>query len=85
VSATKDAKHKTVIDCLDVSYKEQLHIVGRLDFNTTGLVLLTNDGRWSRQLTSPENKVAKVYKVTLENSINPKLIEEFEKGNVWAF
>ena len=47
VSATKDDQHKTVIDLLDYSFKGQLHIVGRLDLNTSGLLLLTNDSRWS--------------------------------------
>lgn len=69
VSATVDKKNKTVIDLLDFDYKEQLHIVGRLDFNSTGLLLLSNDGAWSRDLTSPEGKVAKRYTVGLENAI----------------
>lgn len=69
VSATTDKKNKTVIDLLDFDYKEQLHIVGRLDFNSTGLLLLSNDGAWSRDLTSPEGKVAKLYTVSLENPI----------------
>lgn len=80
VSATKDTEHTTVIDLLDVPAKDELHIVGRLDFNTTGLLLLTNDGRWSRQLTSPDNKVSKVYHVTLEKTINPDLVGIFSQG-----
>ncbi|WP_461519792.1 pseudouridine synthase, partial [Porticoccus sp.] len=44
VSATKDPKHTTVLDLIQHPQKNELHIVGRLDFNTTGLVLLTNDG-----------------------------------------
>lgn len=48
VSATVDDKHKTVIDLLEQNDKASLHIVGRLDLNTSGLVLLTNDGRWSK-------------------------------------
>jgi len=82
VSATKDDKHRTVIDLLDggrvladtnadrQTYdKHSLHIVGRLDFNTTGLVLLTNDGRWSSGLTEPVKKVSKRYRVTLEKAV----------------
>ena len=73
VCATKDDKHKTVIDLLkghfDESIISSLHIVGRLDLNTSGLVLLTNDSRWSEKLTSPAYKVAKCYHVTLANPI----------------
>ena len=61
VSATQDTKHKTVIDLLNRADKTDFHIVGRLDLNTSGLVLLTNDGLWSRQLTSPDSNVEKRY------------------------
>ena len=50
VSATYDKKNKTVIDVISHPHKKQFHIAGRLDFNTTGLILLTNDGYWSRRL-----------------------------------
>jgi len=84
VCATKDDKHKTVIDLLGESYtsdeKSSLHIVGRLDLNTSGLVLLTNDSRWSEQLTSPKSKVPKHYLVTLENPLSEQYIHAFAKG-----
>lgn len=80
VSATKDDQHKTVIDLLDYSFKEELHIVGRLDLNTSGLLLLTNDSRWSEQLTQPENKVSKRYLVTLKNKITEDYIDAFANG-----
>ena len=51
VSATADPQHPTVLDLLDEPDKEELHIAGRLDFNTTGLLIMTNDGLWSRRLT----------------------------------
>ncbi len=88
VSATKDDKHKTVVDLLmqqgsgDCS---DLHIVGRLDFNTSGLLLLTNDGRWSRRLTQPESKVAKHYRVTLEDPITPDYITAFAEGMYFPY
>ncbi|WP_314726074.1 pseudouridine synthase, partial [Streptococcus mitis] len=53
VSATVDPQHPTVLDLLDEPDKGDLHIAGRLDFNTTGLLLITNDGQWSRRLTQP--------------------------------
>ncbi len=85
VSATKDGKHKTVIELLDRDDSAALHIVGRLDLNTSGLVLLTNDGRWSRQLMSPESKVAKRYRVTLENPLSEDYIGAFAKGFYFEF
>jgi 16S rRNA pseudouridine516 synthase len=85
VSATKDTKHRTVIDLLDLPYKEQLHIVGRLDLNTSGLLLLTNDSRWSERLTQPENKVSKRYLVTLKNKLTTDYIEAFANGMYFEY
>ena len=80
VSATKDEQHSTLIDLLDVPFKNELHIVGRLDINSTGLILLTNDGRWSRALMNPENKVSKSYQVKLEKPINQEMVQGFLNG-----
>ncbi len=80
VSATKDEQHSTLIDLLDVPFKNELHIVGRLDINSTGLILLTNDGRWSRALMNPENKVSKSYQVKLEKPVSQKMVQAFLNG-----
>ncbi len=85
VSATIDEQHRTVIDLLDRKDKKDLHIVGRLDLNSSGLLLLTNDGRWSRQLTSPQNKITKVYRVTLENPLTEDYIHAFAEGMYFAY
>ncbi len=85
VSATKDEQHKTVIDLLDRPDRHHLHIVGRLDFNSSGLLLLTNDGRWSRQLTTPENNIAKLYRVTLEKPVTEAYIQAFSDGMYFPF
>ncbi|MCP4322579.1 MAG: 16S rRNA pseudouridine(516) synthase [Alteromonadales bacterium] len=89
VCATKDDKHKTVIDLLNGAFSseiiESLHIVGRLDLNTSGLVLLTNDSRWSERLISPEHKVAKHYQVTLANPVTPDYIDAFAQGMYFSF
>ena len=89
VCATKDDKHKTVIDLLGLKLtreeKKSLHIVGRLDLNTSGLVLLTNDSRWSEQLTSPISKVTKRYLVTLKNPLHHDYINAFAKGMYFAY
>lgn len=80
VCATKDKQHKTVIDLIDHPQKSELHIVGRLDLNTSGLVLLTNDGRWSSALTDPKQNVRKVYQVEVQHLISEDCIEAFAKG-----
>ncbi|PKI13034.1 16S rRNA pseudouridine(516) synthase [Colwellia sp. 12G3] len=89
VCATKDEKHKTVIDLLAGHFvqeiRDSLHIVGRLDLNTSGLVLLTNDSRWSERLTSPEHKVSKCYQVTLENPLTAEYIDAFAQGMYFPF
>jgi 16S rRNA pseudouridine516 synthase len=81
VSATVDSQHRTVIDLLKHPAKNELHIVGRLDLNTSGLVLLTNDSRWSERLMSPEHKVAKKYLVSVEHPIS----QEQEQSYIDAF
>ena len=58
-----------MIDLIDEPDKDDLHIAGRLDFNTTGLMLLTNDGQWSRRLTQPTSLQGKVYLVETEDEI----------------
>ncbi|MDF1629246.1 MAG: pseudouridine synthase [Alcanivoracaceae bacterium] len=80
VSATRDSRHATVIDLLDKQVGEELHIAGRLDFHSTGLLLLTNDGDWSRQLSAPENRVSKHYRVTLEKPISEECVGAFAAG-----
>jgi 16S rRNA pseudouridine516 synthase len=85
VSATQDPEHRTVLDLIDEADKQELHIAGRLDFNTTGLMLLTNDGQWSRRLTQPQTKLPKIYYVETEQVIEPHYIEKFRQGFYFAF
>lgn len=87
VSATKDEQHKTVMDLLVEKNinTDDLHIVGRLDLHSSGLLLLTNDGDWSRALMSPENKVAKVYEVTVKHPINGECIQAFANGMYFSY
>jgi 16S rRNA pseudouridine516 synthase len=80
VSATLDAEHRTVIDLIDDPDRHTLHIVGRLDKSTSGLVLLTNDGRWSKQLMNPDHKVPKVYHVETRDPIPPDAVAAFAAG-----
>lgn len=85
VSATKDNQHKTVIDLLDNQYRHELHIAGRLDLNSSGLLLLTNDSRWSEALMSPTEKVDKVYRVTLANPLTHDYVTAFAEGMYFGF
>jgi 16S rRNA pseudouridine516 synthase len=80
VSATVDAEHTTVIDLIDDPNRHELHLVGRLDRFTTGMVLLTNDGRWSKRLTLPGNKVPKTYLVETATEIPDEAVEAFRTG-----
>ncbi|WP_397451584.1 pseudouridine synthase [Pseudomonas sp. NA-150] len=85
VSATLDPQHPTVLDLLDEPDKQDLHIAGRLDFNTTGLMLITNDGLWSRRLTEPKTRQSKIYYVETEQEIGPDYVKKFAKGFYFAF
>ncbi|MHC8368175.1 pseudouridine synthase [Pseudomonas sp. ZT5P21] len=85
VSATRDPEHSTVLDLIDDPDKQDLHIAGRLDFNTTGLMLITNDGNWSRRLTQPQTKLPKVYYVETEQDIGPEYALKFADGLYFAF
>ena len=85
VSATKDARHTTVLDLIDHPQKDELHIAGRLDFNSTGLVLLTNDGAWSRRISLPETKLSKTYDVTLSKPVTEEYVTAFQQGIYFAY
>lgn len=65
VSATEDTEHRTVLDLIDHPHRHTLHVVGRLDKDTTGLLLLTNDGDWSHRISAPKHHVPKTYLATL--------------------
>lgn len=80
VSATKDHKNTTVLGLLDLPAKEQLHLAGRLDFNTTGLLLMTNDGNWSSKVMSPLHKIPKTYRVETSDEITEDYVQKFSEG-----
>ncbi|WP_193163987.1 16S rRNA pseudouridine(516) synthase RsuA [Microbulbifer hainanensis] len=82
VSATKDSEHPTVLDLIDEPNKQKLHIAGRLDIDTTGLVLLTDDGQWSHMVTSPRHHCDKTYYAHLAERIDESAVEKFAKG-IW--
>lgn len=80
VCATTDSQQKTVLDLLDMENKKGLHVAGRLDIDTTGLVLITDDGDWSHRLTSPRHKLGKRYRVNLAEPVDESLVERFAEG-----
>jgi 16S rRNA pseudouridine516 synthase len=80
VCATKDRKHRTVLDLLDEDNREALHIVGRLDIDTTGLVLLTDDGQWSHRIAAPKSACNKTYRLQTAEPIAAPVVEQFARG-----
>ncbi|PTI89597.1 16S rRNA pseudouridine(516) synthase [Mammaliicoccus vitulinus] len=80
VSATEDDEHETVIDIVPEYMHLDLFPVGRLDKDTEGLLLLTNDGKFSHQLMSPKHRVPKRYYAEVDGHINEDAIKKFEKG-----
>ncbi|WP_392341494.1 16S rRNA pseudouridine(516) synthase [uncultured Shewanella sp.] len=85
VSATIDDKHATALGLITRVNTEMLHIAGRLDLHSTGLLLLTNDAKWSEALMSPQHKVDKQYLVTLANPLEQGYVEAFAKGMYFEF
>lgn len=85
VSATRDSKNPTVLSLIDMPGKEQLHLAGRLDFNTTGLLLLTNDGNWSSKIMYPQHKLPKTYLVECSHEITSEYVQKFAEGIYFGF
>ncbi|MGX7104192.1 pseudouridine synthase [Globicatella sanguinis] len=81
ISATEDHYHETVIDWLGPDYAHlDLFPVGRLDIDTTGLLLLTNNGQLAHQLLSPKREVPKRYFAVVSGIVEEKDIDKFAKG-----
>jgi len=80
VCANKDEQHATVFDTLFLPRIDTLHVAGHLDIDTTGLVLMTDDGQWLHQITSPKYQHQKTYLVDLDAPITEKQIRILENG-----
>ena len=80
LSATTDNFQKTILDFFFEYDYLDLFPVGRLDKDTTGAILITNDGILAHQLISPKYHVDKVYIATLDKEVDEQIKDEFEKG-----
>lgn len=85
LSATDDKKQKTVIDLFPAELKKKnLFPVGRLDKDTTGLLIITNDGDFAHRVISPRSEIVKTYHAVTETPVNDADIEAFRQGIVLA-
>lgn len=80
ITACRDPRQKTVMDCFDVANKDTLFPIGRLDKDTEGLLLVTDDGMLFHDLMMPERKVNKTYFFWAKGDITEDKIAELESG-----
>lgn len=79
ISSVKDDKKRTtVVDLIDTNIR--VYPVGRLDYDTTGIILLTNDGEFSNMLTSPKNEIEKTYIAKVKGLLLPVEIKKLKSG-----
>lgn len=85
LSASNDRSRQTVVDLVPPAIKRAgLFPVGRLDRDTTGLLLLTDDGDFAHRIISPKNKIQKCYYVTVDGDLKPEMADRFREGVVLA-
>ncbi|UPR48977.1 pseudouridine synthase [Vibrio cyclitrophicus] len=75
-----DEVYPSLFNYIEIEKASELHIAGRLDADTTGLVLITDDGRWSFNITLPTKSCKKVYRVTLSRDIKDDVADKFKVG-----
>lgn len=80
ISSMKDPEGRPVVTELIKDIPERLYPVGRLDFDSLGLLLMTNDGDFSYRLTHPKYHVPKTYKVTVSGNVDPETLEKLTRG-----
>ncbi|WP_020007461.1 pseudouridine synthase [Salinicoccus albus] len=80
ITSTESGRTKTVMDLIDHPQKGDLFPVGRLDKDTTGLLVITDDGKLSHELLTPKNKIGKTYIATLRDEIDASDISKLEAG-----
>jgi len=80
VTALTDKFHKTIMDYINID--ERLFPVGRLDFNTSGLLLLTNDGDFANGVTHPRYQVIKTYEARCDTVISQRIVQQLQHGMI---
>ncbi len=80
ICSNVDEQFPSAFNLLEIEKKDQLFIAGRLDADTTGLTLITDDGQWSHKVTSPRNKCKKRYRVELDAVITEQAINQLQEG-----
>ena len=84
ISATEDRRRKTVVDLIDEKSRKDLFPVGRLDIDTEGLLLITNDGALAHRLLAPGHHVDKVYEARCEGLVPDEAVQRFREGMTLA-
>lgn len=82
VSANTDDRYPTVLSFFDDLHIKGLTHVGRLDKDTTGVLLITNDGKLAHFLISPKSNVKKIYLLTVDKDLDPNIVKKFKDGIV---
>ena len=81
ISATEDRSMPTVLDLIDEKYAHrELFPAGRLDKDTTGLMIITDDGRFAHNILAPKKHIKKIYEVTIDIHATKEMVEGFKKG-----
>ncbi|MGM0541880.1 MAG: pseudouridine synthase [Pseudomonadota bacterium] len=85
LSATIDKQYPVALELLKGVEQQGLHIAGRLDRATTGLLIMTDDGKWSRKLTEPKQKIPKTYLVETAYALSPETPQRFAEGIYFGY
>jgi len=80
ICSNVDELYPSLLHYVELDKAFDLHIAGRLDADTTGLVLITDDGRWSHNIISPKKNCEKVYRVWLRDDIADDVADKFAQG-----
>ena len=81
ISATEDKKMPTVLDLIDSKYTyRELFPAGRLDKDTTGLMIITDDGKFAHNNLSPKKHIKKTYEVTIDITVSEEMVKGFKEG-----
>lgn len=80
ICSNVDEGYPSLFNSLEIDRVSELHVAGRLDVDTTGLVLITDDGRWTYDIITPSKNCQKVYRAGLSRDLAEGLVEKFKHG-----